>query len=211
MSGSSTHRISAHAEVADALLYLLFSAIFTTLKGVGVVYLSTMKKLNCDLTIEDIKQLCTISDGGCWLWLFRPSHKYGTITFFKKRFYIHRHTYTMANGPIPEGLEIDHLCRERRCCNPEHLQAVTGSTNNSRSESLSARNARKTHCKRGHELSGSNLYVRRGNRGCRTCINAAKRTPEYMEKRRASRAKRWELEKARKRELRRLRKLISVP
>jgi hypothetical protein len=81
--------------------------------------------------------------------------------------------YELAIGPIPEGLTIDHLCRNRGCVNPAHLEAVTNRTNLLRGDGIAALNARKTHCKRGHEFTPENTYVwREGTRACRACHTA---------------------------------------
>ena len=112
---------------------------------------------------------------GCWLWTAgHTSHGYGAFNYrvgtLWKQAYAHRLAYEAVIGPIPPGLQIDHLCRNRACVNPEHLEPVTRKTNLLRGASFSAVNARKTHCVRGHEFSASNTYMRRsGRRGCRSC------------------------------------------
>jgi hypothetical protein len=108
----------------------------------------------------------------CWLWTGAKTHDgYGNIGVGKyKRFAAHRITYQMFRGPIPEGLQLDHLCRVRHCVNPFHLEAVTCRENILRGEGVCARHARRTHCKHGHELAGDNLRVALdGERICRTC------------------------------------------
>ncbi len=86
----------------------------------------------------------------------------------------HRFSYELANGPIPEGLQIDHLCRNRGCVRPDHMEAVTPRVNYLRGDSVPAKNARKTECKRGHPFTFQNTLVveRPGfhpSRQCRTC------------------------------------------
>lgn len=84
--------------------------------------------------------------------------------------YSHRFIYEKIKGSIPEGLQIDHLCRVRHCVNPDHLEAVTSRENTLRGNSFSALNAKKIHCPQGHPYSGSNLYTTpAGDRRCRTC------------------------------------------
>lgn len=91
----------------------------------------------------------------------------------------HRLAYELLVGPIPAGLTIDHLCRNRVCANPAHLEAVSNRENLMRGVSLSAQNARKTHCQNGHPLTGDNLRVRvirgRDARDCRTCLRVRDR------------------------------------
>jgi len=92
---------------------------------------------------------------------------YGRIN----RLYVHRVVYEECFGPIPAGKQIDHLCRVRDCFNPAHLEAVTHRENILRGVSASARNAQKTHCVHGHELSVENTYLRKDKdgRGCLRC------------------------------------------
>jgi len=99
----------------------------------------------------------------------------------------HRIAYQLANGPIPEGLTIDHLCRNRACCNPAHLEAVLQRTNTLRGTGFAAVNATKTHCPQGHEYSPENTYVSSsGERSCRACGRAS--CSRYGKQRRARKA-----------------------
>jgi hypothetical protein len=83
----------------------------------------------------------------------------------------HRWYYEHSVGPIPSSLHLDHLCRNRLCVNPEHLEPVTHQENILRGVGPTAANAQKTHCPAGHEYSGDNLYVTpsTGSRLCRAC------------------------------------------
>lgn len=80
-----------------------------------------------------------------------------------------------VNGPVPEGLQLDHLCRVRNCVNPDHLEPVTQKVNILRGDSFSARKSRQTHCIHGHEFTAGNTYDDRGGRKCRTCAKASSR------------------------------------
>jgi len=108
---------------------------------------------------------------GCWEWTAcRTKSGYGIIGAGGRHAYAHRVAYELCVGPIPEGLTLDHLCRNRGCVNPAHLEPVTMRENLRRGDSPVGREARQTHCLRGHPLSGPNLRTdRRGHRYCRAC------------------------------------------
>lgn len=113
--------------------------------------------------------------GDCWLWTgyVRPDG-YGVLTQKvdgkATPLYAHRLSYEAFVGPIPDGKHIDHLCRVRCCINPAHLEAVTPRTNYRRGVGWAGDNARKTHCKHGHEFTAANTEIRPGGgRGCREC------------------------------------------
>ena len=91
---------------------------------------------------------------------------------------LHRAIYEKFVGPIPDGLTIDHLCRNRLCVNPAHLEPVTLAANVLRGESLPAKNARKTHCPKGHPYDETNTHItKQGWRICKACNRERQRSP----------------------------------
>ncbi len=108
-------------------------------------------------------------DTGCWDWIAAcESRGYGH--FYAGRYWCaHRVSYELFVGPIPIGLTLDHLCRNRRCVNPEHLEPVSHRENILRGMSPLADNARRTHCRRGHPLFGDNVKLENGGRRCLCC------------------------------------------
>lgn len=106
----------------------------------------------------------------CWEWIAAKTNGYGVVQHNGRLQRAHRVVYELLVGSIPEGLELDHLCKNRGCVNPLHMEPVTGIENNARSDSMSALHARQTHCKRGHEFTTNNTYLRsRGNKIERFC------------------------------------------
>lgn len=113
----------------------------------------------------------------CWTWTGNIVAKYSMVVWRQQSVGVHRLIYAWAVGPIPKGsvkgnghrLEIDHLCKNKLCCNPVHLELVTRRVNIERSNNACAVNGRKTHCKRGHLFTPENSYLVNGGKGCKTC------------------------------------------
>lgn len=129
------------------------------------------------------------TDTGCWMWTGAINHHgYGMFNVPEGLRRAHRVMYELMVGPIPEGEEIDHTCHtddptcwggatcpHRRCCNPEHLEAVTPRENQLRGNGVGGMNARKTHCPQGHPYDEENTFIVRGSRRCRICQEARNR------------------------------------
>lgn len=114
-----------------------------------------------------------LGDSGCWLWIAALNRNgYGLARFGRVRV-AHRVTYELLVGPIPGGLDLDHLCRVRNCVNPSHLEPVTRRENLRRGEH-NYRDA--THCQQGHPYAGDNLRISPADGGlariCRECARA---------------------------------------
>lgn len=111
------------------------------------------------------------ADTHCWIWqLARNGAGYGKCKVDGKNACAHRVYYELLVGPIPQGLTLDHLCRNPACVNPGHLEPVTTRENILRGVGLSAQNARKTHCKHGHPFDAKNTRITpEGFRACRAC------------------------------------------
>lgn len=121
--------------------------------------------------MDRLAEKVALDDNGCLIFTGARTAGYGVIGVGGRADGLalaHRVTYEHAYGPIPYGLHIDHLCRVRACCNPEHLEAVTQGENNQR---MWDAKPRPTHCIHGHEFTPENTYVWQatGQRQCRAC------------------------------------------
>lgn len=123
------------------------------------------------LTSERFRAKYDVSPEGCWLWQAATyPNGYGQFWNGKRGQLAHRFAYETMVGPIPEGLDLDHLCRVRACVNPAHLEPVTRRENLLRGETLPARHAARDECRKGHAYTPENTrtYPGRG-RQCRAC------------------------------------------
>lgn len=127
-------------------------------------------------TIENVfwKYVSPEPNSGCWLWDGPLNgYGYGRFSFEKKDYMAHRLSYELHRTQIPEGMQIDHLCRVRCCVNPDHLEIVSPGENTVRgwqAANYERPEARRSHCPKGHPYSGDNLYVSpKGFKECRTC------------------------------------------
>ena len=113
----------------------------------------------------------------CWNWIgAKGARGYGSVGIVMLGGHrpAHRVAFELLRGPIPDGLVLDHLCRNRACVNPEHLEIVTSRENSLRGDCAASRNAAKTHCPQGHEYTPENTqyYAKERTRYCRTCIRS---------------------------------------
>lgn len=141
--------------------------------------------------LDRFAEKIALTDSGCIEWIgglngvgYGQFYAGRTSLAETGKTYAHRWSYEYHVGPIPEGLHLDHLCRNRACVNPEHLQPVTVRENLLRGEGPSAVNAEKTHCPKGHPYSGDNLYVYPTSniRRCRECGRQQCRARYYAKK-----------------------------
>lgn len=104
--------------------------------------------------MEKLMENVIISEDGCFVWQGALTSGYGSTTYNSKSWRSHRLSYTLTKGPIREGLVIDHLCRNRACINPDHLEAVPQRINVLRGDTARKDNI----CKRGHKVVGDNVW-----------------------------------------------------
>lgn len=114
-------------------------------------------------------------ENGCmnWLGTINPNG-YGQFRIDQRLIPAHRFAYELWVGPIPAGLQLDHLCRNRHCVSPQHLEPVTQQENIRRGQG-GCQSASKTHCPHGHPYDARNTYRYRGRRFCRACSRERKR------------------------------------
>jgi hypothetical protein len=117
-------------------------------------------------------------ENGCVIFTGSHTATYGQIWWNRAQHLAHRVAYQLLVGPIPDGMVVDHKCRNRSCVNPAHLEPVTQEENVRRSVGhVGARQAEKTHCKRGHAYDEANTYWApdRRHRLCRECSRITRR------------------------------------
>jgi hypothetical protein len=156
--------------------------------------------------IKVTSMLCIDEATGCWNYtrrLNKGGYGYATTSKFGsiQDKYIHRIMYRFLIGPIPDGFHIDHLCRNRACGNPLHMEPVTAAVNVMRGLGPCAQNASKTHCSKGHQLEGHNLIWkkrpgRKLYRTCRMCIYARNKVAYLTKDGRAKQNARYHKRKA---------------
>ena len=131
-------------------------------------------------TLERFERRYVVAESGCWLWT-GPLNNTGYGCFARTS--AHRWAYAAMVGPIPDGYQIDHLCRVRRCVNPSHLEAVTRSENNRRAAQHRVY-IPKTHCPHGHAYDETNAHINgQGYQVCLACLRSRSRAYRANQKR----------------------------
>lgn len=125
-----------------------------------------------DMTVRRFMSKITFTES-CWNFPIYKHRRYGDFYnhFEGREVKAHRFSYELFVGKIPEGLQIDHLCENKSCVNPAHLDPVTSKENSYRGNPLIVNHARKTHCPKGHPYTPENTYIKPDGMGrtCRIC------------------------------------------
>ena len=117
-----------------------------------------------------------VTEGQCWEAASEMERGYKRVSIGGKSYRAHRWFWVEMGNRMEAGKELDHLCRNRACCNPNHLELVTHDINVYRGKSSPANNRLKTHCKNGHEFTESNTFIKKsGHRNCRKCTRELRR------------------------------------
>lgn len=134
---------------------------------------------------ERLMKRVKVAPSGCWEWQgFLTFGGYGQMVLDGVRMNAHRAAWIILRGPVAPGLDVDHLCRNRRCVNPDHLEPVTRSENLRRGD-VGGWQSRITHCPAGHPYDAANTYHRPdGGRECRACRRTARLAYYYRTKER---------------------------
>lgn len=142
---------------------------------------------------QRLREQTIVIESGCWEWTgWLDSDGYGRISRallvrHGLSCLAHRAMYECVVGPIPDDLTLDHLCRNRACVNPAHLEPVTLTENVRRGTSFAVTNRAKTHCANDHEFTVANTYIRpSGFRDCRACVNERQRRYQARKRREAA-------------------------
>jgi hypothetical protein len=153
-------------------------------KGLCTKHYSNLRRLGTPIYVAPTQSerfWAKVKKGGpgeCWEWTaYRDPNGYGRFNIGGQGPIVlaHRFAYEELVGRIPDGLDLDHLCRNPPCVNPGHLEPVTAQINNLRGVGPAAKHAAKTHCPYGHEYTEDNIYWHkkpngRKGRDCKTCI-----------------------------------------
>lgn len=143
-----------------------------------------MKRYRGKTAVERLHESYAVDVNGCWVWQ-RPLNwaGYGQMAFDGQRHTAHRAAYLLLVGPVPDGMDLDHLCRNRACVNPDHMEPVTRSENLRRGESGGWRR-QLTACPKGHPYDETNTYHRRDRLGreCRECQRISRLAYYYRQK-----------------------------
>lgn len=132
----------------------------------------TYKKIPCNLNREKfLSKIILNKENECWNYkVYDKNYGYGIFRIGREAYKAHRVSFLIFNGDLVDGLMIDHICRNRRCCNPDHLRQVTKRINAlENNNGVSAENIKKTHCPKGHELKEGNIVNHPKRRHCLIC------------------------------------------